>query len=523
MAHDYIQIPPDSTGKKIRHTGRVDMELLSILIDFNAIERGTLITGKTSGATGKFLGFAVELGENYCYVGEGVGTFQAGEIITINSVDAATIDSFVEQHTPVVTLADADTPNNRAKVDSNGSIYTRYSEGDLGFDAFGHAQFSQISQIQSHTFLYGDNPSKYWDQTLNGGSITYVPNQSCILLTVNDQSGSKASRTTNQYYPYNPGDGNEVLMSLRKGDDYKEGLVRRWGLFDDNDGIFFEVSGSWKGVVQRSSASGTVVEERVSQADVNGDPLNNPNVSNFLIDTTKYNLFWIDYQWLGVGKVRMGAFSPDGKRITMHTFKNPNSKTLPWAKRGTLPLRVEQFNYANTSGTSEMRLVCMTVARQADQIVFQGPILSKTSNRTAVSGSSLVPLFSARPKVLHNGLTNRTTMIPTDVEVINEGDPIKLVMFVNPTLTGSSWAANPNPLSATELDDSSTSFTGGTPFETLFFGTGTTHRELEENLDFALQLNADGVTQPIMTFSTICANPAGNANVTVLVRWKEAH
>jgi len=345
MAHDYIQIPPDSTGKKIRHTRRLDVEVLNPLVNLGIIGKGAPVVGVTSNATATFIGAAIELDENYIYMYDDVGTFLEGEVITINGIPAATIDHYVTQYTANVNISDANSPNFTQKIDKEGSSYVRYDEGNLGFDAFGNAQFSQLTQIDNHIFTYGDTPSKYYDKLLLSGSVAADVSNSDLVLSVTAESGSKATRTTHQYYPYNPGEGNELLMSVRLGDEGKAGVVRRWGMFDDDDG-------TQRSVVIRNSTGGTITENRVVPENYNGKSLVVENVSPFLLDASKFNLFWIDYQWLGAGRVRFGVIAPDGARITVHTFHNANEFLTPYMKRGTLPFRIEQFNTTNTASSS---------------------------------------------------------------------------------------------------------------------------------------------------------------------------
>ena len=84
-----------------------------------------------------------------------------------------------------------------------------------------------------------------------------------------------------------------------------------------------------------------------------------------------------------------------------------------------------------------------------------------------------------------------------------------------------SLATPHNPLSSTEIFQGGTDINGGFRFEELFIPSGVSIRELNENLDNALVLGADGVTQPTFSFTAETINPNGNANVTMLVRWKE--
>lgn len=522
MGHEYIQIPPDSTGRKIRHTRRIDMEVSSVLVDLTLIDPGAPVVGLTSSATGVYVGYTVEYGETYIYVKPSTGTFQAAEIITINGTNSATIDSLSEQNTSNIIVSDPNTPHHQLSVDTDGAAYVRYAEGNLGFDAFGHAQFSQTVKVDEHIFTYGDHPEQFYDEIVTSGAVTSSVSDSSIIFSTTTTSGSRITRTSHQYYSYNPGEGNELLMSYRSGDNGKANVVRRWGMFDDEDGMFFELNGTTFGVGIRSSATGTPTDNVVTVDDFNGDPLNNTNVSNYIIDYSKYNIYWLDYQWLGVGKVRFGTFAPDGTRITMHTFQHPNSLTVPYMRRGTLPLRVEQFNTGLAGSTSESRLVCAAILRQNAVADFPGHYYKYVSNLTAVSSSVFTPIISTKPKVTINGEKNRVTLIPTDFEVTVIGDPIQLDVLSNPTLSGDNYNVSASDESAFLIDVSASGSTGGTSQESLFFGSGVTHRELVEDLNYTLKLSADGATQPTFSVHAKTITPGGNSLVQVLVRWKEA-
>lgn len=522
MAHDYVQIPPDSTGKKIRHTKRIDLEVNTVLIDLATIDIPSPVVGLTSGATGHFLGYTVKLGLTYIYVAPTTGTFQSTEIITINGTNSATISTLVEQNTSNVVLTDSNTALNTLAIDDAGAAYIRYAEGNLGFDAFGLAQFSQKTQVESHFFTYGDTPNSFYDDAVIGASVTSSIQDSSIVLSTGITSGSRITRTTHQYYPYNPGEGNEVLLSYRCGDNGKENVVRRWGLFDDEDGIFFELNETTFRVGIRSSTSGTPVDILIDQDDFNGDQLDTANINKFVLDVSKYNIFWMDYQWLGTGIIRFGAIAPDGTRITIHTVQNPNSLTVPYIRRGTLPLRLEQFNIGLAASTSESRMVCASILRQNHLAGFAGEVYSYSSNLTNVSSSVYVPIISSKPLITHKGQTNRITFIPTDLEVSVVGDPIYLNVLLNPGLTGATYSGSAADTSGFLIDTDATATISGTIQNSLLFGVGVTHREFEENLINTLKLSADGVSQPIFSIQAKTVTPGGNSQVALIVRWKEA-
>jgi len=523
MASEFVRIPPDSTGKRIRHIDRYDVEINTILIDLSTIEVGTQIIGNTSGITGTYTGTNTKYGEVFIHVTDTTGEFTVGEVLSdVSNGNIGTVVSLLNIYTPSIVMSDGNNPYNTQKIDDKGSSYVRYSEGDLGFDAFGHAQFSQASKVFDWMFTYGDNAEDFYDETIAGGAITGSVVDSSLVLSTPITSGSRITRTSHQYFPYNPGEGNEMLISYRSGDTGTANVVRRWGLFDDEDGLFFELSGSIMSVNVRNSSTGTVIDNTVIQDNWNGDKLENNTIDSYLLDVSKYNIYWIDYQWLGAGKVRFGTFAPDGTHITVHTFKHSNTIINPYMRRGTLPVRLEQFNLDTAATGTDSRMVCCSLLRQSQTADFPGHHFSHTSPTVAVSGS-YTPIISAKPKTVHSGETNRITLIPTNFEVYVDGDPIELDVVVNPGLIGANYTVSASNDSAFLVDESATSYVGGTRKDALIFGAGVSQREISETLENTLKLSADGVSQPIFTLAAKSIKSGGNANVTILFRWKESH
>ena len=523
---DFIRIPPDSTGKRIRHNERLRIILTSENIpNLNSADKGDTVTGDTSGTTATFIGYDVELGTTYLYVVNASGTFTNTETVSITGIGTlGTVASSVDVYIPVVNVADGDTPRNLQKVDDIGQAFVRFGEGAISFDAFSHAQFTHPQIKDVHSFVYGDEGGglRYGDVTATGGSITATPTSSEIIFSTNTTSGSIAQRTTNQYYPYTPGVGTELLFSMKVGDTGKTNVVRRWGFFDDLNGMYFEVSGSTFSVNLRSSTTGTVVTEKVLQSQMNGDKLEDAASDSYVLDISKYNLYWIDFQWLGVGKVRFGTYGESGK-VVMHTFLNPNTKTHPYTQTGTLPLRWEQFNIGTAGSTSEMGVVCAAVINQAIDFEtgYKGQTYSTISNSVAVSGS-LVPLVTVQPSSTVEGKPNRHTYFATDFEWIIQGDPVVLETYINADITGSTFTAPTGSGQSLRVDVDATEINGGFFKDRVTLNSGAGNYGITENLTNSIGNFADG-TSPTVSFAAKTIHPGQTANVALIVRWKEVH
>ena len=75
--------------------------------------------------------------------------------------------------------------------------------------------------------------------------------------------------------------------------------------------------------------------------------------------------------------------------------------------------------------------------------------------------TTLIPLFSIRPKATINGIQSRAQLFPKLVSFFAETQPGALTLLWNPTLTGATWLAT-SPSAGVEFDTAATVVTGGT-------------------------------------------------------------
>ena len=113
--------------------------------------------------------------------------------------------------------------------------------------------------------------------------------------------------------------------------------------------------------VLRTNTSGTPSDARtVNQADWNGDKLDGTGTSGITLDTSKAQILWIDFEWLGVGSVRCG-FIINGQYIICHTFNNANDLDKVYMTTAILPVRYEIKATGATSGAATLKQVCSSV------------------------------------------------------------------------------------------------------------------------------------------------------------------
>lgn len=208
-------------------------------------------------------------------------------------------------------------------------------------DAFGRARFSQPYTLFDSQNRYEKN-DLFSETTATGGTVNYVANASTVNLEVTASSGSEVVRQTYRSFSYQPGKSLLVLNTFVMPTASANQRIRI-GYFNTENGVFLERDGTSVYITRRTYVTGAPVDNRVAQADWNGDKLNGTGDSTFTLDLTKAQIFWQDFEWLGVGSVRCG-FVINGQVIICHTFQNANNLTSVYMTTAILPIRYEITN-----------------------------------------------------------------------------------------------------------------------------------------------------------------------------------
>lgn len=331
------------------------------------------------------------------------------------------------------------------------------SIGGTNVDAFGRMRVGQPYTLFDSQNRYASDP-QFDTSTATGGTITHLPNESSCQLSVTTSSGSSVVRQSYRSFPYQPGKGLMVMATFVMG-AAKTGLRQRVGYFGAQNGVFFEQNDLAKSFVLRSYVSGTVSDARsVPQNNWNGDKLDGLGASGFVLDTTKAQILWMDFEWLGAGTVRCG-FIIDGQFIVCHTFKNANQITSVYMTTAILPVRYEITNTAATASGSSMKQICSTVISDGG---YEQTSIEHMARRTSVPGGSFIttafyPLASIRLASTALG----SVVVPFNYDFLpTTTDNYEIALIKNATLTGPSWTASATDPNV-EVDYTATALTGG--------------------------------------------------------------
>lgn len=265
--------------------------------------------------------------------------------------------------------------------------------GGTNLDAFGRLRVSNPVTLFDSQNRYIDG-EQFSSITATSGNVVYVANESSFNLNVSAASGSSVIRQSKTVQAYQPGKSLLTMNTFAMA-TLKANLRQRVGYFTEGNGIYFEANGTDLFLVIRSSTTGSVVEERIAQADWNGNTL----LSGIVLDPTLTQIFWCDIEWLGVGNVRAG-FVINGQFIVCHTFQHANQpgNTTVYMTTATLNPRYEITNTGATSGVSTMKQICSTVISEGGFTPSTkiGYVTNNTSATRVSSSNTVTSLCSIR-------------------------------------------------------------------------------------------------------------------------------
>lgn len=356
---------------------------------------------------------------------------------------------------------------------SNSTITTTVADGQQ--DAFGRLRVSEAFTLGDYKHTYGIDPN-FRDTLINGGTVTHNSNQAAARLATSNNSASRAIHQTKMYHNYMPGKS-QLIKTTINFYAHTTNVTKRTGYFDDLNGIYFEQDGS--GVLSfviRTNTSGTASDARkVTQQFWNKDKCDGTGASGFNLDITKTQIVFMDFQWLGVGRVRCG-FVHNGLMIIAHEFYNSNVLPVVYMSNPNLPIRCEILNTGATAG-GFFDQICSTVVSEGGYME-SGIDFSVDSGQTGQAitvANGMYPVVAIRLKNTFRGYPNRVVVRAGNINAYAENYPCywavyKLEALANITLSSPTWTSADGD-SAVEYSLNATAFTGGDRIDGGIVGT----------------------------------------------------
>lgn len=252
-------------------------------------------------------------------------------------------------------------------------------------DAFGKWRISSPTTLFDSKQIV-DSGSFYFDiKTTGGATVTWNSGSAQSTMVVTSTSGSRAIKQTKRIFVYQPGKSQQIICT-GKFDGRVDGIKKSMGSFDDDNGYFFQTSGSSFGIVLRKTINGVRTDTFVSQSNWNLDKMNGLGPSGNILDVSKAQIYTMDYEWLGVGRIRYGVVQK-GILIYVHEINNYNSLETVYLRNPNLPIRYEISTHKNTTTGSLMTQICSTVISEGG-FENTGKRVVITSNNGATIGAT---------------------------------------------------------------------------------------------------------------------------------------
>ena len=453
------------------------------------------------------------------------------------------------------------TGNVNATIDGNVSV------AEMNPDAFGRQRVSELFTLGDYKHIYAIDPN-FLDSTANGGTVTFDTDQACAVLATSSDPSSYSIHQTKFYHHYQPGKSQLIYSSVNFRAPNRN-VTKRTGYFDDRDGIYFEQVGS-------NTANGTIVspttqtlnwvirtyvggspseatfnttvngipyvyKRRVPQSEWNIDPCDGTGPSGFELDITKTQLAWIDFQWLGVGRVRCG-FVHNGELITAHEYYHSNVLPTVYMSNPNLPVRCEIRNTGTTPGGA-FDQICSSVMSEGGytESGIDWSVYS-TNRATPTPGQTRFPLIAIRLKNSFNGYPNRLSVRPLSLGLFAKTEPIVYEVVKLPSAASLSTAAPGGLVWTSANDDSGVEYcvnaTGFTAADVDRFASGyvpsgssqnslspVATGSLTEAKKNIINQNIDSTSSEVFVVivSTIFAGNQLTADVACAVQWREIY
>lgn len=411
----------------------------------------------------------------------------------------------------------------------------RYDDSP-NIDAFGSLRSTSSRVLGEYRFFYDQGTVSVMESLTDGsGAFTIDYGNTLVNASVTTGATDRVVYQSKQYHPYISGTSNKALLTF-KMDSPKANVQQYVGLFDDDNGIFFRMNGiTPEVVIRKKGVDNEVVAKTAWNLDRLDGSKNEYNPSGITVDFTKCHIFICDYQWLGVGRVRIG-FVIDGSIHYVHQFLHANQTEEPYMMQPSLPVRWELRNTGTTASSTAMKFICAAVYCEGSDIeVGFTRSVSTDGNVTTVSNSTdgqcLIALklkdtvvgkknkALARIKewaVLATNDVNYRIIVAPNTSAIFSNTPnwqnvpgYSLCQFAkNPTLNPG-WAANVN---YSVIADG---FAAGAT------GTGSGSNQLTGSFSIADAIYQNYHSNNSQVLALICTKITNNADCKATLRWIE--
>lgn len=285
--------------------------------------------------------------------------------------------------------------------------------------AFGELRISEMTPVIQVTYPYNINPLLVNTTTVNGASVTQADNMA--NLTTSGVTSSSVELSTVNVAKYRAGEGIAArftaLFTTGATTSDSHQII---GIGDSNDGYFFGYSGNTFGIHHRINSGTTFYAQSVWNLDTMDGASDLGNPSGVLLDTTKGNVFEVQYQWLGFGAIQFSVENPiTGKYSPVHQIRYANSATVPSSYNPTFPIHCEVNNGTSTDVLT-MKSASMSAFVEGKNIPT-GPLESASGSNSGGNNGEVLALRNVSVFPSGTTQTNKVVAFLRDLSISNDG------------------------------------------------------------------------------------------------------
>ena len=323
--------------------------------------------------------------------------------------------------------------NNEGGAGGGNNIYNYGNTNTGNLDAFGKLrvsnpftlldlQFNGVTGVTGSTSINSNNLLMCTGTT---GTFKNIYNDGYVTLT-----GTGAGYQINQsrkYCNYQPG---KSLLFMASGVIYESGptgvndYTSRIGYFDDKNGLFYQYSSSGSGTMSVNVRNQNV-DTSITQSNWNIDKMDGSGPSGYKLNFNKTQLYVIDFEWLGVGRIRFG-FYIFGQIYYCHQVTNLNTLTSPYMAIANLPIRHEIRGNNDAQNTPVvMQQICSTVISEGGYNPIGYPFSIGGTGTQAIDNNHEYVIISLRG----NQNYYHENIVPTDFQILDGASGNNIIIY----------------------------------------------------------------------------------------------
>jgi len=399
-------------------------------------------------------------------------------------------------------------------VDLAGHLHT-----DVPTTAFGDLRVAELSPIYQISFEYTVDNTEIGVAEVTGSGTVTQSDAMCVCST-GTTTGSRSEWETSHNARYRAGlgglfRGTAMFTAGVAGTEQILGIADTEGSSATHkNGYAVGYNGATFGFFRWSNDT----LDFTALADWD-DPLDGTGPSGMTLDPTKLNVYFIQYQFLGAGAIKVWVENDStGLMDNVHTSLYANLNTTPSNYNPNFHLMVHAENLATTEDmTIKSSSLAYFVEGKSKYMELQQP-QHTSERRTKSSVTSETAIFTIRNKTTYASKTNFIDLVlqglSSSIEASGSNNLGAVRVVKNTTLGGTpSWSDINTTDSICEIDTSGTTLTGGKTMLT-FDLAGKNDRAGGNLTDYEIVLSPGDTV-------TVAGLSAASATINASLLWRE--